>query len=72
MLGVLSDKALQVHYAWLSKWENLGNGSQAFLRQARQRLPPEVKAEGWASSLGLGLYLPGKSNLSVKLICMFN
>lgn len=24
------------------KWDNLGNGDQAFLRQARQRLPPEL------------------------------
>lgn len=47
------------------KWENLGNGSQAFLRQARQRLPPEVRQRD-GRPLGLGLYLPGKSNLSVK------
>lgn len=36
------DKVLQLHCAWLPKVGKLGSGDQAFLRQARQRGPPEL------------------------------
>lgn len=34
--------------------------------------PTRDKAEGWTSSFWLSLCLPGESNLSVKLVCIFN